>query len=60
MSVTKIGSRTRGKIRSMVGLGGIREQWTNGEAHWLAGVAWVSGFLMGVAVVAVVQKYGLM
>ena len=47
-------------VKSLVGLGGRRERWTNGEAHWLAVVAWVSGFLMGVAVVAVVQRYGWM
>ena len=47
-------------LKAWVGLGGRRERWTNGEAHWLAGLAWVSGFLMGVAVVAVVQRYGLM
>jgi hypothetical protein len=47
-------------VKSLVGLGGRRERWTNGEAYWLSAVAWMSGFLMGVAVVAVVQRYGLM
>ena len=46
------------KALSLVGLGGTRARYTTGDFWWCVGMAWVSGFLMGVAVVAVVTRYG--
>ena len=48
------------RIMSLVGLGGTRRSHTSGDFWWCVGMAWVSGFLMGVAVVAVVLRYGWM
>ena len=45
------------RVMALVGLGGTRAKYTNGDYVWCAVLAWVSGCLMGVAVTMGMWKY---
>ena len=46
------------KALSLVGLGGTRARYTTGDFWWCVGLAWGSGFLVAVALVMAVLRYG--
>ena len=48
--------KIRVQVLCWMGLGGIRERYTTGEAMWMTGLAWGSGFLLGaVTILALVR-----
>ena len=53
---SKVGWRMWDKTLAMVGLGGFRPVYTRGDLWWCVGLAWASGFLVGVALVAVIAR----
>ena len=45
------------RVLSAVGLGGLRPIYTKGDLWWCTGLAYASGFLIGVALVAGLTRY---
>ena len=44
------------RVLELVGLGGWRLKYTAGDLWWCVGLAWASGLLVGVALVAVLTR----
>ena len=49
--------RVWGRVLELVGLGGWRLAYTRGDLWWCVGLAWASGLLVGVALVAVLTRW---
>ena len=47
-----------GNVLAVVGLGGWKLKYTAGDLWWCVGLAWGSGFLVAVALVMAVLRYG--
>ena len=57
ISPFKLPVRAWGRVLELVGLGGWRLAYTRGDLWWCVGLAWASGLLVGVALVAVLTRW---